>query len=305
MYLNMISLVLMMLFSLISVAFLTLLERKILGYLQIRKGPVKVGFMGLFQPFSDAVKLFTKELIFPSKVNVYPYMFSPLSMLIISLIVWLVFPYWYVVLSWKYSLMFMFVILSMSVYGIMISGWSSNSIYSMLGCVRAIAQSISYEVSFFLLFLCLMFSISSLSIIDFMYFQYKIWFIVILFPVFIMLFVSFLAELNRTPFDFSEGESELVSGFNIEFGSFSFAFIFLGEYLSILFSSLILILLFMGSISFNIDFYLKFMFMSFFIIIVRGTLPRYRYDKLMNLCWKTYLGCILMLIIFYLSLFYL
>nr|QKK36449.1 NADH dehydrogenase subunit 1 [Trioza erytreae] len=305
MYLNMISLVLMMLFSLISVAFLTLLERKILGYLQIRKGPMKVGFMGLFQPFSDAVKLFTKELIFPSKVNLCPYMFSPLSMLIISLIVWLVFPYWYVVLSWKYSLMFMFVILSMSVYSIMISGWSSNSIYSMLGCVRAIAQSISYEVSFFLLFLCLMFSISSLSIIDFTYFQYKIWFIVILFPVFIMLFVSFLAELNRTPFDFSEGESELVSGFNIEFGSFSFAFIFLGEYLSILFSSLILILLFMGSISFNIDFYLKFMFMSFFIIVVRGTLPRYRYDKLMNLCWKTYLGCILMLIIFYLSLFYL
>nr|YP_009501995.1 NADH dehydrogenase subunit 1 [Trioza anthrisci]AWU49076.1 NADH dehydrogenase subunit 1 [Trioza anthrisci] len=304
MFINIISFVLMMIFSLISVAFLTLLERKILGYLQLRKGPNKVGLMGLFQPFSDAVKLFTKEFFFPLKSNLYPYWLSPVFTLIISLIVWVVFPYSYIILSWKYSFIFMFVILSLGVYCIMISGWSSNSSYSMLGCMRVVAQSISYEVSFFLLILCLIYLTGSLSILDFNKYQYKIWFMIVMLPVFIMMMVSFLAELNRTPFDFSEGESELVSGFNIEYGGSGFAFIFLGEYLSILFSSMILSFLFLGSSTFSVLYFVKLLTISFFIIVIRGTLPRYRYDKLMNLCWKTYLSSSLFLLIFYSSVFF-
>nr|YP_009501878.1 NADH dehydrogenase subunit 1 [Aacanthocnema dobsoni]AWU48797.1 NADH dehydrogenase subunit 1 [Aacanthocnema dobsoni] len=302
MLMNFISLFLMFLFSLISVAFLTLLERKILGYVQIRKGPNKVGIYGIFQPFSDAIKLFSKEFLIPLKSNFYPYWFSPLFTLYISSITWVVFPYMYVLLAWKYSIVLMISMMSMSVYSIMVSGWSSNSSYSLLGCIRVVAQSISYEVSFFLLIFCLLYLISSLILSDFNMYQDKVWFIIVMFPVFIMMFVSILAELNRTPFDFSEGESELVSGFNIEFGSSGFAFIFLGEYLSILFSSLFLSYLFMGLMC-SMQGFMKLIFISFLIIVIRGSLPRYRYDKLMNLCWKSYLSSSLFLIIFYSSMF--
>nr|YP_009048860.1 NADH dehydrogenase subunit 1 [Paratrioza sinica]AID54949.1 NADH dehydrogenase subunit 1 [Paratrioza sinica] len=304
MFVNCICCILMLVFSLVSVAFLTLLERKILGYVQLRKGPNKVGVLGLFQPFSDAIKLFTKEFYFPLKSNFYPYWLSPLLILMLSITVWLSFPYYYLILSWKYSIMFMFSVLSMGVYGVMICGWSSSSCYSTLGSIRVIAQSISYEVSFFLLILCLMYLIGSASLAEFIYFQYNVWFIMVVSPVFLMLFVSFLAELNRTPFDFSEGESELVSGFNVEYGGSGFAFIFLGEYLSILFAGLVLTLAFMGGSCYSLLFYIKLVAVGGVIIVVRGTLPRYRYDKLMNLCWKGYLGLALNLIIFCISILY-
>uniref|UniRef100_UPI0030FE1BAA NADH dehydrogenase subunit 1 n=1 Tax=Egeirotrioza xingi TaxID=3132083 RepID=UPI0030FE1BAA len=304
MFVNVVSLFLMMVFSLVSVGFLTLLERKILGFIQVRKGPLKVGFMGIFQPFSDALKLFSKEFFFPLSSNFYPYWISPVVMLFISLIVWIVFPYWYVIFSWKFSFIFMFIILSMSVYPVMVSGWSSNSSYSMLGCLRVIAQSISYEVSFFLLIMILIYLTGSMKILEFTKVQYNVWFFVFMLPIFIMLFVSLLAELNRTPFDFSEGESELVSGFNIEYGGSGFAFGFLGEYLSILFSSMLIVVLFLGSLTSGVSFFLKILMMSFIIIIIRGSLPRYRYDKLMNLCWKSFLSSSLLMIVFYTALCY-
>uniref|UniRef100_UPI0030FF3148 NADH dehydrogenase subunit 1 n=1 Tax=Egeirotrioza rufa TaxID=3132082 RepID=UPI0030FF3148 len=304
MFVDIISLFLMLIFSLVSVGFLTLMERKILGFIQIRKGPLKVGFLGIFQPFSDALKLFSSEFFFPLNSNFNLYWVSPLVMLLISMIVWLSFPYWYIVLSWKYSLIFMLIVLSMSVYPVMACGWSSNSSYSMLGCLRVIAQSVSYEVSFFLLIMTFIYMIGSMKILDYLSFQYNTWFIILIFPIFIMLLVSLLAELNRTPFDFSEGESELVSGFNIEYGGSGFAFSFLGEYLSILFSSTLIVILFLGSLNSHNLFFLKIMMVTFIIIILRGTLPRYRYDKLMNLCWKSFLSCSIFMIMFYTSLFY-
>nr|YP_009443411.1 NADH dehydrogenase subunit 1 [Diaphorina lycii]ATR80195.1 NADH dehydrogenase subunit 1 [Diaphorina lycii] len=288
----------MSLFSLISVAFLTLLERKVLGFVQLRKGPNKSGMVGIFQPFSDAIKLYTKEFFIPLKSNDYPYWVTPLIALGISLSAWVVYPYFYLLSSWKLSVMYMFCVLSVGVYSIMVSGWFSNSSYSILGCMRVLAQSISYEVSFFFLVLCLLYFSESASMLEFLVFQQFTWFLTFLFPIFLMLLVSFLAELNRTPFDFSEGESELVSGFNVEYGGSGFAFIFLSEYLSILFSSVVLALFFLGSLT-EYLFYFKMGVVSVFIIIIRGTLPRYRYDKLMSMCWKTYLTVVLFLMLFY------
>nr|YP_010026399.1 NADH dehydrogenase subunit 1 [Cacopsylla citrisuga]QOQ84945.1 NADH dehydrogenase subunit 1 [Cacopsylla citrisuga] len=302
MFVNFSSYLVMVVFSLVGVAFLTLLERKLLGYVQLRKGPNKVGVMGLFQPFSDAVKLFTKEFFFPLKCNFNLYWLSPMVSFIVSVSVWLVFPYFFVLSSWKLGVLYFFSVLSFSVYGIMFSGWSSNSCYSILGALRVIAQSISYEVSFFLLILCVLYFSGSMNLCDLSVVQQHMSFIFFLFPIFIMLFVSFLAELNRTPFDFSEGESELVSGFNIEYGGVGFAFIFLSEYLSIIFSSVIVSVFFLGGSVAFLWFYLKLLFISLIIIIIRGTLPRYRYDKLMNMCWKSYLSASLFMILFYLSL---
>nr|YP_009502279.1 NADH dehydrogenase subunit 1 [Cacopsylla pyri]AWU48882.1 NADH dehydrogenase subunit 1 [Cacopsylla pyri] len=302
MFVNFSSYLIMVVFSLVGVAFLTLLERKLLGYVQLRKGPNKVGVMGLFQPFSDAVKLFTKEFFFPLKSNFNLYWLSPIVSFVVSVSVWLVFPYFFVLMSWKLGIFYLFSVLSFSIYGIMLSGWSSNSCYSVLGALRVVAQSISYEVSFFLLILCILYFSGSMNLVDLGSIQVKTWFIFLVFPIFIMLFVSFLAELNRTPFDFSEGESELVSGFNIEYGGSGFAFIFLSEYLSIIFSSVIVSIFFFGSAPQFLAFYFKLLIVSLVIIIVRGTLPRYRYDKLMNLCWKSYLMVSLFMILFYLSL---
>lgn len=290
----------MSVFSLVGVAFLTLLERKLLGYVQLRKGPNKVGVIGLFQPFSDAVKLFTKEFFVPVKSNFSLYWLSPILSFIISLRVWLVFPYFFVLISWKLGILFLFSVLSLSVYGIILSGWCSNSSYSILGSLRVVAQSISYEVSFFLLILCILYFSGSMNLLELEASQRKSWFIFFLFPIFIILFVSFLAELNRTPFDFSEGESELVSGFNVEYGGVSFAFIFLSEYLRIIFSSVIIRIFFLGGGCELFNFYFQVIFISLGIILVRGTLPRYRYDKLISMCWKIYLTVSLIIILFYL-----
>nr|AXS66230.1 NADH dehydrogenase subunit 1 [Tenebrionoidea sp. 4 KM-2017] len=286
---------------LIGVAFLTLMERKVLGYIQLRKGPNKVGFMGILQPFSDAIKLFSKEQSYPFMVNFNIYYVSPVFSLFLSLILWVSMPFLSVLSSFNLSILFFLALSSMGVYLIMLSGWASNSSYALLGSLRAVAQTISYEVSLSLIFLCFIFLILSLNLLDFVYYQKYLWFIVICYPVSLMWFISALAETNRTPFDFAEGESELVSGFNIEYSSGSFAMIFLAEYSSILFMSMICSLIFLGGDVNSFIFFLKIVLMSFVWIWVRGVFPRFRYDKLMYLSWKSFLPVSLNLLIFYYS----
>nr|YP_002265574.1 NADH dehydrogenase subunit 1 [Priasilpha obscura]ACF35120.1 NADH dehydrogenase subunit 1 [Priasilpha obscura] len=274
---------------LVGVAFLTLLERKVLGYIQIRKGPNKVGFNGLIQPFSDAIKLFSKEQIYPYMSNFNLYYLCPLMNLFLSLFLWMSMPFYTMNFSFNLSVLFFLTISSLGVYTIMLAGWSSNSNYSMLGSLRSVAQTISYEVSLSLIIMSFLTLVCSLNLMDFMKFQELIWFIFMGFPLCFMFLVSSLAETNRTPFDFAEGESELVSGFNVEYSSGGFAMIFLAEYASILFMSMLCCLLFLGGDFYSWLFFMKLTFMSFLWIWVRGTLPRFRYDKLMYLAWKNYL----------------
>nr|YP_010728566.1 NADH dehydrogenase subunit 1 [Helota yehi]WEA76652.1 NADH dehydrogenase subunit 1 [Helota yehi] len=287
---------------LIGVAFLTLLERKVLGYIQIRKGPNKVGFIGLVQPFSDAIKLFSKEQIYPYMSNFNLYYLCPVINLFLSLLIWMCMPFITLNLNFNFSLLFFLSVSSLSVYSIMLAGWSSNSNYSLLGSLRSVAQTISYEVSLALILMSFMFLILNVNIFDLMKFQLNIWFLFIMFPLCMMWLVSGLAETNRTPFDFAEGESELVSGFNVEYSSGGFAMLFLAEYSSILFMSMLSVFLFMGGNLLSWMFFMKLVFVSFFWIWVRGTLPRFRYDKLMYLSWKSYLPVSLNLLLLYLSL---
>nr|YP_009459920.1 NADH dehydrogenase subunit 1 [Potamyia flava]AUT18185.1 NADH dehydrogenase subunit 1 [Potamyia flava] len=274
---------------LIGVAFLTLMERKVLGYIQFRKGPNKVGLIGIVQPFSDAIKLFSKEFYVPLKSNYFYFLLSPIFSLILSLFIWMVFPYLEGLNYLSLGFLLFLCCLSFGVYMIMLSGWSSNSNFAMLGAIRAIAQTISYEVSLIFLFLCVIFLILDFNLIMFYYYQIFISFIFLVLPIAMGVFVSMLAECNRTPFDFAEGESELVSGFNIEYVGSEFAFIFLSEYSMILFMSLIFVISFWGGIKLMSFFFLKIVFLGFLFIWVRGMLPRFRYDKLMYLTWKIYL----------------
>nr|ASL05679.1 NADH dehydrogenase subunit 1 [Trichoferus campestris] len=292
----------LLIFVLVGVAFLTLMERKVLGYIQIRKGPNKVGFIGLVQPFSDAIKLFTKEQTYPFMSNLNLYYFSPVLNLIFSLFLWMCIPFLTVNLGFKLSLLFFLSVSSLKVYTVMLAGWSSNSSYSLLGSLRAVAQTISYEVSLALLLLSFLFLTLSVNLLDFMKFQEYIWLIFLAFPLSYMWIVSSLAETNRTPFDFAEGESELVSGFNVEYSSGGFAMIFLAEYSSILFMSLLCCMLFLGGDLLSWFFFVKLGFMAFLWVWVRGTLPRFRYDKLMYLAWKSYLPISLNFLMFFFSL---
>nr|YP_010230460.1 NADH dehydrogenase subunit 1 [Rhodinia fugax]QSV08501.1 NADH dehydrogenase subunit 1 [Rhodinia fugax] len=284
-----IGLLILILGVLIGVAFLTLLERKVLGYIQIRKGPNKLGFMGILQPFSDAIKLFTKEQTYPNYSNYFCYYFSPVVSFIMSLFIWMLIPYYFNMISFSLGVLFFFCSISLGVYTVMIAGWSSNSNYALLGGLRAVAQTISYEVSLALIFMSSLLMIMDFNFIMFFNYQKLIWFIFIMFPLSLCWISSMLAETNRTPFDFAEGESELVSGFNVEYSSGGFALIFLAEYSSILFMSFLFVMIYMGGYDLNLLFYLKLTLISFLFIWVRGTLPRYRYDKLMYLAWMGYL----------------
>nr|YP_010437860.1 NADH dehydrogenase subunit 1 [Ischyja marapok]UTB53992.1 NADH dehydrogenase subunit 1 [Ischyja marapok] len=287
---------------LIGVAFLTLLERKILGYIQIRKGPNKMGFMGIMQPFSDAIKLFTKEQTYPNFSNYIMYYFSPVLSFILSLLIWMVIPYYFNLISFNLGVLFILCCMSMGVYTVMVAGWSSNSNYALLGGLRAVAQTISYEVSLAMILLSSIIMIMDYNLMSFMIYQNMIWFIVLMFPLSLCWISSMLAETNRTPFDFAEGESELVSGFNVEYSSGGFALIFLSEYSSILFMSLLFVLVYLGGFDLSILFFFKLTFISFLFIWVRGTLPRYRYDKLMYLAWKSYLPISMNFLLFFLGL---
>ena len=282
---------------LIAVAYLTLAERKILGYSQLRKGPNVVGVYGLLQPLADGLKLFSKEMVVPNHVSLFLYFFAPILALTLGLLVWTLLPLGYsaVMVDLPLGLLVIFALSSVNTYAILSSGWSSNSKYAFLGALRAAAQMISYEVSIGLIILSVIICSSSFNLTSIVQSQQQsLWFLFPLLPSSLMFLVSCLAETNRAPFDLTEGESELVSGYNVEYSSMSFALFFLAEYSHIIFSSFLYGILFLGGFSFlgfdlSIALFIKSFFIIFFFIWVRTSFPRLRYDQLMTLLWKSYL----------------
>ena len=271
---------------LLRVAFMILFERKVLSYIQIRKGPNKIRFVGLFQSFGDAVKLFIREQGSPMYSNLIIYYFSPLLAIFLMLLIWLIYPLGYGGLNFIYSLVFMFCCLGIGVYVLIARGWGSNSNYAIIGAIRGVSQTISYEVRLVFLLLSVIFLIKGFGLGNLIINQEYIWFMWIILPVCLGWLVTILAETNRTPFDFSEGESELVSGFNIEYGRGGFALLFLAEYGIIIFISYLLTMLFFGGVGGIILTNIKGLLFCFYFLWVRGMLPRFRYDKLIYLVWK-------------------
>lgn len=288
---------------LISVAYFTLAERKIMGSIQRRRGPNVVGYLGLLQPLADGLKLFVKETILPSTSNLSIFLLAPLITFILSLMGWAVIPFskYGVVSDLNVGILYLFAISSLSVYGIVLSGWSSNSKYAFLGSLRSAAQMISYEVSIGFIVVTVVICSGSFNLTDIILAQRKIWYIFPLFPMFLMFFVSALAETNRHPFDLPEAEAELVSGYNVEYSAMGFALFFLGEYANMLLMSTMTSILFLGGWQplFNIFLFnwipgsvwlgLKICIFVLLFCWIRAALPRYRYDQLMNLGWKTFL----------------
>nr|YP_009192146.1 NADH dehydrogenase subunit 1 [Chaetopterus variopedatus]ALO81663.1 NADH dehydrogenase subunit 1 [Chaetopterus variopedatus] len=285
----------------LSMAFLTLLERKVLGYSQTRKGPNKINFAGLPQPIADVIKLFSKEQSSPTLSNSAPFLLAPVLSLIISFVLWFIYPSTSPSFIISFSALFFLAVSAMNVYGTLIAGWASNSKYALLGAIRAIAQTISYEVSMALILLVPLLLIHSLSLLKF--FSSSVWFATFMFPTFILWFITTLAETNRAPFDFAEGESELVSGFNVEYGGTKFAFLFMAEYLNILFMSLLSAILFTAPLSIfffsaDIVMWLKTMVFILLFLWARATMPRMRYDQLMALTWKIFLPMSMAILLF-------
>ena len=289
---------------LISVAYLTLAERKIIGYSQTRKGPNVVGIYGILQPLADGVKLFSKEMVIPNHVSIFLYFFSPILALTLGLVVWGLMPLNFnsVMSDVNLGILIIFALSSVGVYAILMSGWSSNSKYAFIGSLRAAAQMISYEVSIGLIIISAILCTGSMNWMNIIFIQEQtIWFIFPLLPAALMFFISCLAETNRAPFDLTEGESELVSGYNVEYSSMTFALFFLAEYAHIIFMSFLFALIFLGGWSFFLSspiiFFLKSTFIVFLFVWVRTSFPRLRYDQLMSLLWKTYLPLSLALVI--------
>ena len=271
---------------LVGVAFFTLFERKLLGYIQLRKGPNKVGLIGILQPFADAIKLFSKEHVQPFYANYFAFLVAPVSALVLSLFIWLGMPFFYMFISFKLRVIFFLTIVSLNVYSLIASGWRSNSKYSLLGALRGVAQTISYEISLVLVLFTPVLFVGSFDWFSLLEYQTKFWFILV-FPLTALIwFISCLAETNRTPFDFAEGESELVSGYNTEYSRGGFALIMLAEYTRILLMSFLFTLIFIGGSG---ELLFSFLLLAFIFVWVRGTLPRFRYDKLIYLAWKSFL----------------
>lgn len=288
---------------LISVAFLVYAERKVLALIQLRRGPNVVGPFGIFQSFADALKLLTKENIVPANSNKVVFLLAPIITMVLSLAGWAVIPFapnW-VIADINVGIMYLFAVSSLGVYGIIMAGWASNSQYPFLGALRSAAQMVSYEVSIGFVIITVLLCVGSLNLSKIVEAQQTVWFAIPLLPMFVIFFISALAETNRLPFDLPEDESTLVAGFFTEYSSASFVLFFLGEYASMILMSSMTVILFMGGwlppfdifplnvIPGVIWFTLKVIFILFLFIWVRGTFPRYRYDQLMRLGWKIFL----------------
>lgn len=295
----------------IAVAYTTLAERKAIAWMQLRRGPNIVGPLGLLQPIADAMKLMFKELIIPTKSNPVLFILAPVITFTLALIAWTVIPVGegIVFADINVGLLYLFAISSLGVYGIIIAGWSSNSKYPFLSAIRSAAQMVSYEVSIGFVLITVLLLSGSMNLSDIVMAQKQVWFIIPLFPMFIIFFVSCLAETNRTPFDLAESESELVAGYMVEHSSMSFALFFLGEYANILLMCAMTTILFLGGWlpPFNIEilniipgpiwFFLKSALILFGFFWTRASLPRYRYDQLMRLGWKVFLPITLVYLI--------
>lgn len=288
---------------LIGVAYLTYAERKVMAAMQLRQGPNIVGPFGLLQPLADGLKLFAKETIVPTGANSIVFVIAPMLTFMLSLVAWAVIPFGegLVLANINVGVLYLFAISSLGVYGVIMAGWASNSKYAFLGGLRSAAQMISYEVSIGFVIVTVLLCVGSLNLTDVVMAQKKVWFCIPLFPMFVIFFISALAETNRSPFDLPEGESELVGGYNVEYSAMTFALFFLGEYANMILMSGMTVILFMGGwlpifdvfplnvIPGPVWFVSKIAFVLFFFIWVRATLPRYRYDQLMRLGWKVFL----------------
>ena len=288
---------------LISVAFLVYAERKVLALIQLRRGPNVVGPFGILQSFADALKLLTKENIVPANSNKIVFLLAPIITMVLSLAGWAVIPFapnW-VIADINVGIMYLFAVSSLGVYGIIMAGWASNSQYPFLGALRSAAQMVSYEVSIGFVIITVLLCVGSLNLSKIVEAQETVWFAIPLLPMFVVFFISALAETNRLPFDLPEDESTLVAGFFTEYSSASFVLFFLGEYASMILMSSMTVILFMGgwlppfdifplnAVPGVIWFVIKVIFILFLFIWVRGTFPRYRYDQLMRLGWKIFL----------------
>jgi NADH-quinone oxidoreductase subunit H len=288
---------------LIAVAYLTLAERRVIGFMQLRRGPNVVGPFGMFQPFADALKLMAKETILPAGANKVVFLFAPMLTFILSLVAWAVIPFdeGLVIADINVGILYLFAVSSLGVYGVIMAGWASNSKYAFLGALRSAAQMVSYEVSMGLVIITVLLCAGSLNLSEIVEAQRGMWFALPLLPMFVVFFISTLAETNRAPFDLPEGESELVAGYFVEYSSMSFALFFLGEYANMILMSSMTVILFLGGwlppfdiwplniIPGPLWFILKIIMVLFVFLWVRATTPRYRYDQLMRLGWKIFL----------------
>nr|AGK43577.1 NADH dehydrogenase subunit 1 [Aotus azarai infulatus]QXI73175.1 NADH dehydrogenase subunit 1 [Aotus nigriceps]QXI73141.1 NADH dehydrogenase subunit 1 [Aotus azarai infulatus]QXI73142.1 NADH dehydrogenase subunit 1 [Aotus azarai infulatus]QXI73143.1 NADH dehydrogenase subunit 1 [Aotus azarai infulatus] len=304
----MINLLLLVIPALIAMAFLTLIERKILGYMQFRKGPNIVGPYGLLQPIADAMKLFTKEPLLPTTSATTLYVTAPTLALSIALLMWTPLPMPHPLINFNLGLLFMLATSSLAVYSILWSGWASNSNYALIGALRAVAQTISYEVTLAIILLSVLLMSGSFKLHSLIVTQEHSWLLLPSWPLAMMWFISTLAETNRAPFDLTEGESELVSGFNIEYAAGSFALFFMAEYMNIIMMNALTTTIFLAtshnitmSELYTINFVTKTVLLTSLFLWIRTAYPRFRYDQLMHLLWKKFLPLTLALCMWYIS----
>nr|ATX69078.1 NADH dehydrogenase subunit 1 [Phataginus tricuspis] len=293
---------------LLAVAFLTLAERKVLGYMQLRKGPNVVGPWGLLQPIADAVKLFTKEPLRPLTSSIMMFIMAPILALALALTMWMPLPMPHPLINMNLGVLFMLAMSSLAVYSILWSGWASNSKYALIGAIRAVAQTISYEVTLAIILLSVLLMSGSFTLSTLIITQEKLWLLVPAWPLAMMWFISTLAETNRAPFDLTEGESELVSGFNVEYAAGPFALFFLAEYANIIMMNALSTTLFLGAFhnSYNpslytTNFIMKVLILTMAFLWIRASYPRFRYDQLMHLLWKNFLPLTLAMCMWYIS----